>query len=107
MAKFTRCDLFVTQHVTGLFIEKKEVSCAVTPVTRWTMSRFIFGDTFVGGQLAAWLHKDLRIKDIRKKWLNLYTMLGLHYAYYNFCRVHSSIRVTPAMESRLQIMSGH
>jgi transposase-like protein/IS1 family transposase len=36
-----------------------------------------------------------------KKWLNLYAMLCLHYAYYNFCRVHSSIRVTPAMEAKI------
>lgn len=23
---------------------------------------------------------------------------GLHFAYYNFCRVHKTLRVTPAME---------
>lgn len=23
---------------------------------------------------------------------------GLHFAYYNFCRIHKSLRVTPAME---------
>jgi hypothetical protein len=26
-------------------------------------------------------------------------MLALYFAYYNFCRIHSSIRCTPAMES--------
>jgi hypothetical protein len=25
----------------------------------------------------------------------------LHFAYYNFCRIHSSLRVTPAMEAGL------
>jgi hypothetical protein len=25
--------------------------------------------------------------------------LALYFAYYNFCRLHSSIRVTPAMEA--------
>jgi hypothetical protein len=25
--------------------------------------------------------------------------LALHFAYYNFCRVHSKLRVTPAMEA--------
>jgi hypothetical protein len=25
----------------------------------------------------------------------------LHFAYYNFCRIHRSLRVTPAMESGL------
>jgi hypothetical protein len=26
---------------------------------------------------------------------------SLHFAYYNFCRVHQTLRVTPAMEARL------
>jgi transposase-like protein/IS1 family transposase len=34
-----------------------------------------------------------------KKWDNLRAMLALYFAYYNFCRIHSSIRCTPAMES--------
>jgi hypothetical protein len=34
-----------------------------------------------------------------KKWENLRAALALHFAYYNFCRVHSSLRVTPAMEA--------
>jgi transposase-like protein/IS1 family transposase len=36
-----------------------------------------------------------------KKWENLWAAYCLHFAYYNFCRIHSSIRVTPAMESKL------
>jgi transposase-like protein/IS1 family transposase len=34
-----------------------------------------------------------------KKLLNLKMAVALHFAYYNFCRVHSSLRVTPAMEA--------
>lgn len=34
-----------------------------------------------------------------KKWENLKAALALYFAYYNFCRIHSSIRCTPAMES--------
>jgi transposase-like protein/IS1 family transposase len=34
-----------------------------------------------------------------KKWANHQAALALWYAYYNFCRVHSSLRVTPAMEA--------
>jgi len=34
-----------------------------------------------------------------KKWENLWAALCLHFAWYNFCRVHRSLRVTPAMES--------
>jgi transposase-like protein/IS1 family transposase len=34
-----------------------------------------------------------------KKWENLRAALALHFAFYNFCRIHSSIRCTPAMEA--------
>jgi len=34
-----------------------------------------------------------------KKWDNLKAMMALYFAYYNFCRIHSTIRCTPAMES--------
>lgn len=34
-----------------------------------------------------------------KKWENHWAALCLHFAYYNFCRVHKSLRVTPAMEA--------
>jgi hypothetical protein len=33
-----------------------------------------------------------------KKWENLKAGLALNFAYYNFCRVHQTLRVTPAME---------
>jgi IS1 family transposase len=36
-----------------------------------------------------------------KKRANLEAAVGIHYAYYNFCRVHQSLRVTPAMEAGL------
>jgi len=36
-----------------------------------------------------------------KKWENLRAMLAIYFAFYNFCRIHSSIRCTPAMESRI------
>jgi hypothetical protein len=32
-----------------------------------------------------------------KKWENLQAAYALHFAYYNFCRVHSTLKVTPAM----------
>jgi transposase-like protein/IS1 family transposase len=34
-----------------------------------------------------------------KKWANLEHAYALWFAYYNFCRVHRSLRVTPAMEN--------
>ncbi|HET6977215.1 MAG TPA: hypothetical protein VFI24_12885 [Pyrinomonadaceae bacterium] len=37
-----------------------------------------------------------------KKWENLKAAYALHFAHYNFCRIHSSIKCTPAMEVELQ-----
>ncbi len=34
-----------------------------------------------------------------KKWENLNYALALHFAYYNFCRIHKTIRCTPAMRA--------
>jgi len=39
-----------------------------------------------------------------KKWENHYAALALYFAYYNFVRIHMSLRVTPAMEAGL---TGH
>lgn len=36
-----------------------------------------------------------------KKLVNLRYALGLHFAYYNFCRVHQSLRITPAMSAKV------
>jgi hypothetical protein len=32
-----------------------------------------------------------------KKLANLKAALALHFAFYNFCRIHQTLRVTPAM----------
>jgi transposase-like protein/IS1 family transposase len=34
-----------------------------------------------------------------KKWENLWAALCLHFAWYNFCRIHRTLRVTPAMQA--------
>jgi hypothetical protein len=34
-----------------------------------------------------------------KKWQNLIAAYALWFAYYNFCRIHKTLRVTPAMEA--------
>jgi hypothetical protein len=36
-----------------------------------------------------------------KKLENLRHAVAIHYMHYNFCRVHKSLRVTPAMEAGL------
>jgi len=39
-----------------------------------------------------------------KKIENLEYAVALHFMYYNFCRVHQTLRVTPAMEAKI---TGH
>jgi hypothetical protein len=34
-----------------------------------------------------------------KKWENPWAAYCLHFAYYNFCRIHKTLRVTPAMQA--------
>ncbi len=34
-----------------------------------------------------------------KKWENVKAALALHFAYYNFCRVHRTLRGTPVIEA--------
>jgi IS1 family transposase len=36
-----------------------------------------------------------------KKWENLWAAYCLWFAYYNFCRIHRTLRVTPAMEAKI------
>jgi 3-methyladenine DNA glycosylase/8-oxoguanine DNA glycosylase len=36
-----------------------------------------------------------------KKLVNLKAAVALHFAYYNFCRIHRTLRVTPAMAAQL------
>ena len=36
-----------------------------------------------------------------KKWENHEAALALFFAYYNFCRVHSTIKTTPAVKAGL------
>jgi hypothetical protein len=38
-------------------------------------------------------------KAFSKKWENHRAALALYFAYYNFCTVHGTLKVTPAMAS--------
>jgi hypothetical protein len=50
------------------------------------------------GSLRQWCKRLTRLTyAFSKKWENLRGALALHFAFYNFCRVHGTIRQTPAM----------
>jgi hypothetical protein len=52
------------------------------------------------GSLRQWCKRLTRqTYAFSRKWEHLNAALALHFAYYDFCRVHRSLRVTPAMES--------
>ena len=54
------------------------------------------------GSLRQWCKRFTRLTyAFSKKWDNLRAALALHFAYYNFVRVHRSIKMTPAMASGL------
>ncbi len=45
------------------------------------------------------LAKNRGLLCFSKKWTNLKAALALYFAWYNFCRVHRTLRITPAMEA--------
>jgi len=50
------------------------------------------------GTLRQWCKRLTRLTyAFSKKWDNLKAALALHFAYYNLCRIHGSLRITPAM----------
>jgi IS1 family transposase len=54
------------------------------------------------GSLRQWCRRLTRLTyAFSKKKENLRAALALHFWYYNFARVHTSLRCTPAMESRI------
>jgi transposase-like protein/IS1 family transposase len=54
------------------------------------------------GSLRQWCKRLTRLTyAFSKKWENLDSALALHLAYYNFCRTHRAIKMTPAMASGL------
>jgi IS1 family transposase len=54
------------------------------------------------GSLRQWCKRLTRLTyAFSKKWDNLKAALALHFAYYNFCRVHSTLKATPAMKAGL------
>ena len=54
----------------------------------------------LNGTLRQWCKRYQRVTyAFSKKWENLEHALALHFAYYNFCHVHQTLEVTPAMEA--------
>lgn len=50
------------------------------------------------GTLRQWCKRLPRLTyAFSKKWENRKAALALHFAYYNLCRIHGSLRITPAM----------
>ena len=54
------------------------------------------------GSLRQWCKRLTRLTyAFSKKWDNLKAALALHFAYYNFCRVHRTLSTTPAVKAGL------
>ena len=56
----------------------------------------------MNGSLRQWCKRLTRLTyAFSKKWEMLEAALALHFAHYNFCRIHGTLRVTPAIEAGL------
>jgi hypothetical protein len=56
------------------------------------------------GTLRQWCKRLTRLTyAFSKKWENLQAALALHFAHCNSCRIHGSLRVTPAMEAGIVV----
>lgn len=54
------------------------------------------------GSLRQWCKRLTRLTyAFSRSWDNLRAALALHFAYYNLCRIHGSLRITPAMAAGL------
>lgn len=54
------------------------------------------------GSLRQWCKRLTRLTyAFSKSWENLRAALALHFAYYNLCRIHGSLRITPAMAANV------
>jgi IS1 family transposase/transposase-like protein len=54
----------------------------------------------LNGSLRQWCKRLTRLTyAFSKKWENLRAALALHFAFYNFCRIHGTLRATPAMKA--------
>ena len=52
------------------------------------------------GSIRQWCKRMTRLTyAFSKKWENHEAALALHFAYYNFCRIHGTTKVTPAIEA--------
>ena len=52
------------------------------------------------GSLRQWCKRFTRLTySFSKKWAKLDAALALHFCFYNFCRVHGTLKVTPAIEA--------
>ena len=98
----------------------KLYSDSATPDTRYSPGEFVNARPIpISGKPKPWLictsHIERQNLTIRmqlrrftrltnafsKKLANLKAACALHFAWYNFCRVHSSLRVTPAMAAQV------
>jgi hypothetical protein len=80
---------------------------------RYSPPRIVYGDPDYdlictshierqNGSLRQWCKRLTRLTyAFSKEWENVDAALALHFAYYNFCRQHKTIKMTPAMAAGL------
>lgn len=83
----------------GDFIAAKKVAITGNPLDEFVSTSYVERQNLT---MRMMMRRLTRLTNaFSKKWENLDKALALHFAFYNFCRVHKTLRVTPAMEAGL------
>lgn len=81
----------------GDFVSAKKVTITGTPNEEMISTSYVERQNLT---MRMMMRRLTRLTNaFSKKWENLDKALALHFSFYNFCRVHQSLRVTPAMEA--------
>src|SRR2546429_7055331 len=96
---FSKAARFAAQNSPGTITEVISKVRSGVPDPRHVSTSFVERQNLT---LRMQLRRFTRLTNaFSKKLSHLKAAVALHFAYYNFCRIHSSLRVTPAMEAGL------
>jgi IS1 family transposase len=90
---------YETRYSPPKVIERRLVSAIGTPDERYISTSYVERQNLT---MRMSMRRFTRLTNgFSKKMANLQRALALHYMHYNFCRVHSTLKTTPAIASRL------
>ncbi len=92
-------ETYETRYSPPKVIEQRKIRVLGTPDPRYISTSHIERQNLT---MRMSMRRFTRLTNgFSKKMMNLQRALALHYMHYNFCRVHSTLKTTPAIASRL------